>query len=293
MTVITITIIIDPTSTLKVFFNDHRERRHRQRRVEEQFKPRKALPSVSVCWSPLKRLPADGTAAAPSTICRWRAALTPWSPRRPGSRQGSSSARIFLLSTARFSRGAPCYTSGASHTVIQLQADDLKSIEAEWHSLLVQIQGSTRLIYAFRAQRDTHICSNPTLQAMAGYYPQGDCWAMVTSAKASRPRLRWALAKAGSRVPRRFPPASCPVAPPEIRSCRGRAMSSPAGRVPGAPLPPALCHSSRTPLGSAPDCALALRPSRLGACNSTPSPRLGAMERLPPLQVTPAAPHFC
>lgn len=67
--------------------------------------------------SPLKRLPADGTAAAPSTICRWRAALTPWSPRRPGSRQGPSLARIFLLSTARFSRRAPCYTSGASHTV--------------------------------------------------------------------------------------------------------------------------------------------------------------------------------
>lgn len=80
---------------------------------------------------------------------------------------------------------------------------------------------------------------------------------------------------------------------PEICSCRGRAVSSPAGRVPGAPLPPALCHSSRTPLGSAPDCALALRPSRLGACNNTPSPRLGAMERLPRLQVTPAAPHFC
>lgn len=33
-----------------MFFNDHRERRHGQRRVEGRFKPRNARPSVSVCW---------------------------------------------------------------------------------------------------------------------------------------------------------------------------------------------------------------------------------------------------
>lgn len=47
-------------------------------------------------------------------------------------------------------------------------------------SSLFSVSLPHRLIYAFRAQRDTHICSNPTLQAMAGYYPQGDCWAMVS-----------------------------------------------------------------------------------------------------------------